>query len=283
MDKLNQFWQYATDPVHALYQRIASTLPDLVGALVLLVVGYVLAKALSWVAERVLARIGVDTLAERAGLDALTQRLGWNKRASGVAASLVFAFVFLAFVLAAGDALGLAVAATAITQVMLFLPKLLASLIVLVGGLAVATWLARRVRSTAEGMDVDYAPTLEKAVFGVLAALVVLLAIDQLDIRIVLLQEIIGIVLAALGLALAISLGLGTRDLSGQMVSGVYLKDLVQAGDRVEVDGLRGVVVEVGSIKTTLSLDDGRQLSVPNKRLLEHNITVERIARREGQ
>lgn len=282
MENINQYWNYVTDPIRTLWQRVATALPDLIGALVLLVVGYVLAKVLAWVAERALARMGVDTLSERTGIQSIAERLGWRKPLSGIAASLLFAFVFLAFVLAAGDALRLSVAATAITQVMLFLPKLLAALVVLLCGLVVASWLSKRVRATAEGMDIDYASTLEKAVFGVLAALVVLLAVDQLGMRIILVQEIIGIVLAAFGLALAISLGLGTRDLSGQMVSGVYVKDFLQTGDYVEIGGLRGAVVEVGSIKTTLVLEDGRRLSIPNKRLLEQNITVARKDQPEG-
>lgn len=90
---------------------------------------------------------------------------------------------------------------------------------------------------------------------GVLAALVALMAVDQLDIRIVLLQEVISIALAALGVAVALSLGLGTRGLSREIVSGVYVRDWLREGDRIEWNGQRATVREVGTLKTLLALD----------------------------
>jgi hypothetical protein len=133
---------------------------------------------------------------------------------SVVLGSIAFAFVLLAFAITAADSLGLTTAGQAVVQVMLFLPKFVAAVIVLVLGLMAASWLAGLVRHAADRAGVEYAPTLARLTMVVLAALVVLMAIDQLDIRIFLLQEVIGIALAAIGVAVALSLGLGTRALA---------------------------------------------------------------------
>ncbi|MES7772615.1 hypothetical protein U6J54_12230, partial [Cutibacterium acnes] len=179
-----------------------------------------------------------------------------QREISALLGTIAFAFVLLAFAISAADSLGLAAAGQTVAQVMLFLPKFVAAVVVLVLGLMAASWLAGLVRRAADSAGVDYAPTLARLTMGVLAALVVLMAVDQLDIRIVLLQEVIGIALAAIGVAVALSLGLGTRGLAGEIVAGVYLRDLLKEGDRIEWNGIAATVREVGTIKTVLVLAD---------------------------
>ncbi|MDM7455845.1 MAG: mechanosensitive ion channel [Tepidimonas sp.] len=276
METMNQTLTWMGDPMIALYHRLAALSPNLAGALALLLVGYVLGKIAAAVIRRLLVRLGADRLAESSGLARLTRQWGLERPLSALVGSLAFAFILLAFAISAADAIGLAAAGQAVTQVMLFLPKFVAAMAVLVLGLMAAGWLSELVRRAADGAGVEYAPSLSRITMGVLSALVVLLAIDQLDIRIVLLQEIIGIVLAALGVAVALSLGLGTRTLSGEIVSGVYVRDWLREGDRIEWNGLQATVREVGTLKTLLVLDDGRELSVAHSRLLNQDVIVQR-------
>ncbi|MGK0673692.1 MAG: hypothetical protein ABWU16_03415 [Halothiobacillaceae bacterium] len=276
METMNQTLAWIGDPLIALYQRLAALAPNLVGALALLLTGYLLGKIAAAVTRRVLVRLGADRLAESSGLAALSRQWGLERPLSSLVGSLVFAFIVLAFAISAADALGLSVVGQAIAQVMLFLPKFVAAMAVLLLGLMAASWLSGLVRRAADGAGIEYAPTLGRITMGVLSALVVLMAIDQLDIRIVALQEVIGIALAALGVAVALSLGLGTRALSGEIVSGVYVRDWLREGDRVEWNGQVATVREVGTLKTLFVLDDGRELSVAHSRLLSQDVIVQR-------
>lgn len=276
MDTINQTLNWMADPLLALYHRLAALAPNLVGALILLLVGYVLAKIAGSITRRLLARLGADRLAEQSGLAEFTRRWGMERPLSAVVGGIAFAFVLLAFAISAADSLGLEAAGQAVAQVMLFLPKFIAAVAVLVLGLMAASWLSGLVRRAAENAGVEYAPTLARLTMGVLAALVVLMAVDQLDIRTDLLQGVIGVLLAAMGVAVALSLGLGTRALAGEIVSGVYMRDLLKAGDRIEWNGKTATVREVGTIKTLLVLEDGRELSVANSRLAQDDVTIVR-------
>jgi small-conductance mechanosensitive channel len=276
MDQVQTALSWASDPLLALYNRLAILAPNLLGALVLLLFGYLLGKLLGAVTRRLLAKLGIDELAKRSGLQGFLQQWGMQREISALLGTIAFAFVLLAFAISAADSLGLAAAGQTVAQVMLFLPKFVVAVVVLVLGLMAASWLAGLVRRAADSAGVDYAPTLARLTMGVLAALVVLLAVDQLDIRIVLLQEVIGIALAAIGVAVALSLGLGTRGLAGEIVAGVYLRDLLKEGDRIEWNGIAATVREVGTIKTVLVLADGRLLTVANSRLSADAVTVSR-------
>jgi small-conductance mechanosensitive channel len=276
MDHIQTALAWASDPLVALYNRLATLAPTLLGALVLLLFGYLLGKLLGAVTRRLLAKLGIDELAKRSGLQSFLQQWGMQREISALLGTIAFAFVLLAFAISAADSLGLAAAGQTVAQVMLFLPKFVAAVVVLVLGLMAASWLAGLVRRAADSAGVDYAPTLARLTMGALAALVVLLAVDQLDIRIVLLQEVIGIALTAIGVAVALSLGLGTRGLAGEIVAGVYLRDLLKEGDRIEWNGIAATVREVGTIKTVLVLADGRLLTVANSRLSADAVTVSR-------
>lgn len=274
METLNRTLSWISDPLISLYQRFASLIPNLIGALCLLVFGYLFGKFAGSVARRLLERLGVDRLAEKSGLSTFAQQWGLTRPLSAILGSFIFAFVLLAFTISAADALGLAAAGAAITSVMLFLPKFLAAVIVLLLGVMAAGWLSELVRRVADGAGLEYAATLSRITMGVLTALVVLLAIEQLDIRTTLIQEVIGIALIAVSTALALSLGLGTRTLAGEIVAGVYMRDLLQEGDRIEWRGITATVHEVGTIKTSLKLDDGRLLTVANSRLIADEVTI---------
>ncbi|MDT7928307.1 mechanosensitive ion channel family protein [Tepidimonas sp.] len=276
MDHIQTALSWASDPLVALYNRLAMLAPNLLGALILLLFGYLLGKLLGAVTRRLLAKLGIDELAKRSGLQGFMQQWGMQREISALLGTIAFAFVLLAFAISAADSLGLAAAGQTVAQVMLFLPKFVAAVVVLVLGLMAASWLAGLVRRAADSAGVDYAPTLARLTMGVLAALVVLMAVDQLDIRIVLLQEVIGVALAAIGVAVALSLGLGTRGLAGEIVAGVYLRDLLKEGDRIEWNGIAATVREVGTIKTVLVLADGRLLTVANSRLSADAVTISR-------
>ncbi|WP_312262185.1 mechanosensitive ion channel family protein [Candidatus Igneacidithiobacillus taiwanensis] len=276
METLHNTLTWMTNPLVALYQRLAVLLPNLFGALVLLLFGYAFARIAGAITRRVLVRFGVDGLMERSGISALSRDWGMKLSLSRVLGIFVFVFIFLAFIISALDSLGLTGAGQTVSAVMLFLPRFIAAMLVLVLGLMAAKWISTLVGRMAENSGLEYASTLSRLSFGVLAALVVLLAVEQLEIHIVLMQEVVSVALAAIGIALALSLGLGTRTLSGEIVGGVYLRDLLKTGDRIEWNGKKATVQEVGSVKTLLVLEDGRQLSVANSRLVQEELIISR-------
>jgi len=79
---------------------------------------------------------------------------------------------------------------------------------------------------------------------------------------------VFAIVLGALGAGAAISLGLGTRSVSNNIISGVYVREQLQPGDEVTIGDFTGVVVAVGTVNTILENSGGEYLSVPNQQLL---------------
>jgi small-conductance mechanosensitive channel len=87
------------------------------------------------------------------------------------------------------------------------------------------------------------------------------------------LNNVIAIVLISVGLAVALALGLGSREIAGQILAGIYVRELYQVGQQVQVGDVEGQIEEIGTVKTTLLTDAGELVSVANRTLLEQRVS----------
>ena len=88
-----------------------------------------------------------------------------------------------------------------------------------------------------------------------------------------LLNSIISVIIASVGLAAAISLGIGTKSMAQEIVAGVYLRDMYKAGDNLEVEEIKGALVSIGSVASKVIGENEVIITVPNTFLLANKVT----------
>ena len=99
-----------------------------------------------------------------------------------------------------------------------------------------------------------------------------ILAIGQLKIETAFLTHVIEIVLVSTGVAVALSLGIGSRDVSKNIISGLYLRESLSEGSRVKVGEYEGELLQIRPLSFELKDKSGQTVSIPNSRLLECEI-----------
>jgi small-conductance mechanosensitive channel len=261
--------QTVLDSLSALGAKVGGFLPNLIGTIVILIVGWLVSKGACKLATVVLQRVGFDRLAEKVGIAPALERANVKATASELIGKLVFWFFMLTFFISATETLGLENVSQTINSFVAYLPNVIAAAVVLVIGLAIAGFVRDLVRSGAEGIGAEYAGPLGSLAYGVLLVVTASLAVGQLQIETDLIDRIIEIVLLATAAALTLALGLGTRDLARQVVAGVYARDLFEPGTEIAVDDEKGVLVEVGAVNACIRKADGDRAYVPNARLTE--------------
>ena len=97
-------------------------------------------------------------------------------------------------------------------------------------------------------------------------------AISQLEVKTDLLNHVIVIGLITVGLAVALAMGLGSREIAGQILAGIYVRELYQVGQQVRIGEVEGMIEEIGTVKTTLLTDEGELVSLSNRELLEQRV-----------
>ena len=275
---IDEMQESVWEPMVGLWTKVLEFLPNIAAALLLLVFGYLVAKMFGLVITKVLAKLGLDKLTERSGVASAVQSTGIDTSASSIIGKIVYWLIFLLFMIAAADSLGLPRVSDTINGFVQYLPKLVGALLVVIIGLFAAHLVRAAIETAAQGMQLDYGKALGSLIYALMVIVVISLAIGQLEIETELLNQVVSIVLFAIGAAVALSLGMGTRSTAGNIVAGLYARDLFPPGDKISVGDISGTVIEVSTTNTLIELEDGTTYSIPNSTLVESQVhTTDRI------
>jgi len=256
----------------SLWASVAAFIPRLFGALVVVLLGFVVAKLLDTLLSKVLAKLGLDRLMAGTGLTKLLGRAGIRIPVSALIGKVVYWFVLLIFLVSAAESLGLERVSATLDMLALYVPKVFGAALILLAGVLLAQVLSGLVRGAAESVGLDYASGLARIAQGLVIIISISVAIGQLEVKTELLNYVIAIVLITFGLAVALAFGLGSRELVGQILAGIYVRELYEVGQRVRLADIEGQIEEIGTVKTLLLTDDGELASVANKVLLEQRV-----------
>ena len=210
MDTLN----IAIEPLRAFLVQIGAYLPRLGVALAVVLAGWLVAKALRFGAVKALRAINFHVLTERAGVDAFLQQGGTERDTTDLVGLIVYGLVVLGALIVAFSGLGLTQVTELLGRVLLFLPKVLVGLLVLVVGLYFARFIGQSVLAYCRnvGIGIGDAELLSRIAQYAIVTFVLLIAIDHVDIGGGLVQQTFLILLTGIVLALALAFGIGGRD-----------------------------------------------------------------------
>ena len=271
--ELDLWTQSLVTAMTALWTKIANFIPNLFGALVVVLLGFVVAKLLDTLLSKLLAKLGLDRLMGGTGLTKILGRAGIQVPISTLIGKIVYWFILLIFLVSAAQSLGLERVSATLDIFTLYLPKVFGALLVLLVGVLVAQLLNGLVRGAAESVGFDYAGGLGRVAQGLVIIISISVAISQLEVKTDLLNHVIVIVLITVGLAVALAMGLGSREIAGQILAGIYVRELYQVGQDIRVGAVEGQIEEIGTVKTTLLTDEGELVSISNRILLEQHVT----------
>ena len=223
----------AGDAVLSAFTQFMNYLPSVIGALVILIVGWLIANVLSRVVEKVLRAVGFERAVDRSGINGFLKRSGSSLTASAVLAGLIKWFVFLIFLEAAADALKVPQVTVMINNIVAFLPNVVVALLILVVGTFLANVVADLVRGSVSEIGVGnpnlFAALARYAIIG----FAVVAALNQLMIAPVVVDALLYGLIAAVALALGLSFGLGGRDVAARITQSWYEGSQRMAGSAV--------------------------------------------------
>ena len=178
-------------------------IPQLIGAIVILVVGYIGAKILQAVVARVLKAVGFDGWMERGGIKQFFDRAQTRETPATVLGKLVFWFVFIITITMAADAMGIQQVSQVLAQLIAYIPSIIAAILILILAALLANFLSGIVRGTTDNDILAIIARYAIIVYAVFAAL------TELGIAVQLTAPTFLILLGAVALAAAIAFGWG--------------------------------------------------------------------------
>lgn len=207
-------------PIQTFFnQLVGEFLPRVAGALLILLVGWIIAKIVETAVIRLLKTIQLDRLAEQIQLSDLLAKGGIRRKLSELVGVIIYWLIMFGILIAALNVLNLNQAAQLLQGIVAFLPNVVAALFIIIVGALIGTFLATTVRTAASNAGITQAHLLGQLVQTIIVVFVSVAALQQLNIQFV--GEAFLVILAAVGLGLALAFGLGCKDLAGRWMSGL--------------------------------------------------------------
>lgn len=222
VSELETFANHTIEPFVMLYNKTIELLPGIIVALVMLFIGLFLSRWISTLLKKALNAVRLDDFTAKIGVNEVLTRVGFGKSPIYVICFVTSWAVMIAFIMIAADSLGLAIIRQMLLKLLAFIPYIFVSIIILFAGLLFGRFMQKLVENSAKANDIKGGVLFAKIINIIIVAFAVILALQQININFALINDVILIVLASLGLAFGLAFGLG-----GKAVVEEYLRDLV--------------------------------------------------------
>jgi len=206
------------EPLSLLWARFLAFLPQLAFAIVLVIAGWLLAKAARFAFVKALRAINFNVLTERAGLDGFLSQGGIRSDTTDVFGVLLYWLIILATLVAAFNALGMNYITELLRQVVMFVPRLMIALVILTFGAYFARFIAGAVMAYCRNVGIQDSDILGRLAQYAILAFVILLALEQMQIGGEIIRQSFLIILAGVVFALALAFGIGGKDWAAELL-----------------------------------------------------------------
>ena len=212
------------DPVIQMLTRILAYLPVLLGALVILIVGWIVAKAIRRLIDWLLKLIRFDILADKAGISEILKKGNLKISAREVVSSVVYWLIIIMVLVMTVDALGLPKSSDVLSSLFAYVPKVIAALLVLIVAMFLANFVSGIVRTAAGNANLPKPQVFAGVSRWAIIIFAVTVALEQLGIAPLLVTGTFNIILGGIVLALALAFGLGGKDAAAKYLEGLKKK-----------------------------------------------------------
>lgn len=253
----------------SLFKTVGAYLPNLIGALLLLIIGWMAAKMLRGVTAKVLRACGIASLGEKVRFNELLQKAGITKSLDDILGAIVYYMVILVFLVSASEVLGVKVVLATLNTFIAFLPHILGAFLILVISLYIAKVVKDTVRSTSANFNIAYAGALSSILEIVIIGFGVILAMTEIGLDMTIFTANITLIIAGVVLAMALSVGLGSRTIMSNVLARYYICQIYHIGDEVCLSGHKGKIIKITPVSVVLKTEHDENLHIPNERIIK--------------
>jgi len=201
-----------------IFDRFISFLPNLIGAIIILVIGWVIGMVVSTVIDRLFRLVGLQALFEKAKVEDVLKKANSDKDATTLLASVGKWIIYLVAFIAAANTLQLTTVADFLNQVLNYVPQVIVAMAIVLIGLVLAHFLAAVVRGAIQSAGLAFADTSALITRTSIVVFAVLAALTQLGFASAMINTLFVGVVAFLAIAGGLAFGLGGKDAAADWI-----------------------------------------------------------------
>ncbi|MDG4715389.1 hypothetical protein [Winogradskyella sp. YYF002] len=274
MNKVNEFSDVALKSLNNIWLEITKIFPNIIGSFIVLIIGWLATKLVVKIIKKVLKLVNANKLDDKLNDIEIIEGKKLNFDTVKFISNLVKYLMYVIIFVTASDIMGLDIITEQISDLLSYVPQLLAAVIIFVIGLLFANFVKNGLKSLFESMDLSGGKIISQVVFFLILTFISITALNQAGINTQIITNNINMIIAAFLLAFAIAFGLGARLVVGKLMHTFYARKMFEAGQKIIFNDKAYVIDEVKSISVILKNDEGR-LVVPINDLMENQVQMQ--------
>ncbi len=254
-------------PLLETLSQYKEILYQLILAFIILTLSWIVAKTIQLIVKFILRLVYFDKLSDKTGFTRFLEHSGLHNIPSTIISSLFYWIViFIGFTIAV-EVFGV-LAFPLVQRLIIYVPYALASVFVIIMGMAIAVLLSKFLQSVLvrAGLAASIAKFLKNILFTAIAVKSIFIGLNQLNVSQDVINAIITHVLQWSFIGFAIAFGLGGRIIAADILASFKLKNLYPKGAEVEYDDVKGVLKEIGWFDSLVYTEKGI-INIPNSSL----------------
>jgi len=198
--------------LQSLWTQLLSFLPELIGAIVVLIIGLIVAAGLDRIAERIVYYLKIDSLLRKLGVETFLNRANLNLDSGHFLGRVVYWFMLIVFVLAASDILGFVALSVFLGEVLLYIPQVVVAFLIVLATVVAAAFVKKLVAASVLSTRLHSAKFVSSLAWWTVIVFGLLTAVAQVGVATDIINTVITGVIVMLALAGGLAFGLGGKE-----------------------------------------------------------------------
>jgi hypothetical protein len=273
METISQWKDLTIQSLTSMGEKIMTTIPNIIGAIIVLLLGWIITKIVVYLLNRIFKFAKIDVLSEKINDLKLFGKADINIPITKAITVFVKWIMFLVFLIIAADIMNWTIVSQEIGNLLRYLPKLFSAIALFMIGIYIARFVKKAIQGFYESFDLAGAKIISSLVFYIIAIIITITALNQADIDTTVVTNNVTIILGAFLLAISIAFGLGSKEVVGDLLRTFYTRKNYELGDHIKLDGTEGTVEAIDNISMTLSTAKGK-IILPIKDVVESKVEI---------
>ena len=250
-------------------EKLGGYLPQVLGAIIVLVIGWLGAKMLRGLTSKVLRVCGLVELSQKIKFNDMLAKIGISSSLDQIIGGLIYYMVLLIVLISASEILGFTVVLNTLNTLIAYLPHVLGAFLILIIALYLAKVIKEGIVSASSNLNIAYAGALSSVLEILIVGFGIVMALTELGLDMTIFSANITIIIAGIVLAMALSIGLGSRFIISNVLARYYIAQLFHIGDKVSLAGQKGTIIKLTPVSVVIKTEDDEKLYIPNARIIE--------------
>jgi len=270
---MNMWSEIIFSSLQKMGEKIMAFLPNLIGGIVLLLIGFLIAKAASVFLDKLLNAGRINKFFDKVNNSDFAQKNNISLRIGKLISSFVYYLIILMFLIGVAETLGWVVISQEIGNIVAYLPRLFTALIIFLIGFFAASVVKRYFNTIFSGAGMNGANLIGTILYYLILAIILITACGQAGIDVSIISYNFTMVLASLLFAFALAFGLGSKEVLHNLISTMYGRKNYNVGQKIKIGDITGTILSIENVSFTIQTSEGKVV-IPSQRMISETVQI---------